>query len=127
MEDGVLPLVVTVYNDDRSDPWSVYALGNVRPSSGAVRVQDAVDQAALEAAARAMLARALEQQELKIQVLPDPTLQVHDVIEVRSPHEEIAGRWLVQALRPVISAANAVVEISARRSISSVGVTYGGE
>lgn len=122
-EEGVPPLVVTVWNDDRDDPWSVHHLGNVRYPNGPLMVQDAVDNDALESAALATLARATMQHTLRIQVMPDPTLTVHDVIEITGGPEEARGRWLIEYMRPGLSANDPIVEIGARRSLSSAGVS----
>ena len=122
-EEGVPPMFVTVWNDDPDDPWSVHYLGNVRYPNGPLMVQDAVDTDALESAALATLERATMQHTLRIQVLPDPTLSVHDVIEIVGGPEEAQGRWLVEYLRPGVSANDPIVEIGARRTLSSAGVS----
>lgn len=122
-EEGVPPLFTTVWNDDRDDPWSVHHLGNVRYPNGPLMVQDAVDNDALESAALATLARATMQHTLRIQVMPDPTLTVHDVIEITGGPEEARGRWLIEYMRPGLSANDPIVEIGARRSLSSAGVS----
>lgn len=122
-EEGVPPMFVTVWNDDPDDPWSVHYLGNVRYPNGPLMVQDAVDNDALESAALATLARATMQHTLRIQVLPDPTLSVHDVIEIVGGPEEAQGRWLVEYLRPGVSANNPIVEIGARRTLSHAGIS----
>lgn len=122
-EEGVPPLFVTVWNSDPSDPWSVHHLGNVRYPNGPLMVQDAVDTAALETAALATLARATEQHVLRIQVLPDPTIRVHDVIEVTGGPEEAQGRWMIEYIRPGLSAIDPIVELGCRRTLSQASVS----
>lgn len=123
-EDGVAPLVVTVFNDDPTDAWSVHHLGNVGRPGGSLQIPDAVDTSALEAAARAELSRATMQEELILTVAPDPELTVYDVIEITGGPEPLQGRWLIQALSGV-TPQQPYTQIQARRSRSSVGVTHG--
>ena len=120
-QDATNTLVANAYNRDPDDPWSI--LNMALSSADPIMVQDAVSQEALQAVADAALARASEQEILRIQVLPDPALTVHSVIEiVESALPEAVGKWLVESITPGMSADNPLVEIGARRTRRAGGI-----
>jgi hypothetical protein len=61
------------------------------------------------------------QEELALAVLPDPTLTVHDIVELAS-NDRAAGRWAVSGLEWGMTVEDPLVRIAARRTVGS-GVT----
>lgn len=105
----------TATNDDVADPWSVR---NTRTVGVQITVQDAVSVAELQAAADAHLRRATMQEELTLQVMPDPALAVHEVIELRGPAgSPVVGKWAIESLAPGMTADDPLITIGARRSV----------
>lgn len=116
-ENGANSLRANSYNNNPNDEFSVINTRRVI-SADPIMVQDAVDLTALQAVADSARDRVSAQEELRMSVLPDPPLQVHDVIRIEDPdHPEAFGNWAVEYLRPGLNPADPVVEIGARRAI----------
>lgn len=112
--------VAISYNNSPSDPFSVVNTGRV-VSADPVYIPDAVDIDVLKAAATAARDKASMQQEITLQVMPDPTLQVHDIIEITDPTmPEALGKWAIESITPGMKPSNPLVTIGARRTLGGV-------
>lgn len=109
-------LVAEARNDDPEHPWSTVALGREIAPSQPLVIMEAVDQDALDAIADDKLARASMQETLAMDLLPDPTLAVHDVIEITGTDGPEAGRWSVESLAWGLTADSPLVRLGARRT-----------
>ncbi len=121
MQDATKTMLANAYNTDPNDPWSIHNM----PLSSAdpIMMPDAVDLAALQAAANVARDRSSEQEMIRLQVVPDPELLVHDVIEiVDSELPDAIGKWSIEYLRPGMRPGDPLTEIVARRNRSSKGV-----
>ncbi len=107
-------LSTVVVNRNPADPWSIYGPKGQVPVE--ITVQDAVNIEALEAAANEHLARAMEREILTFGTLPDPTLTLHDVIEMDADNRT-SGRWGVTWIEWGTSEADPLVRIGARRTL----------
>lgn len=115
-ENPANSLKAETYNQNPSDPFSVISTGRV-VSADIIQAPDAVDQAALQALVVAARDRASSQEEMSIDILPDPTLRVFDVILFDSQTQpEIAGKWTVESIRPGMSSDDIVVRLGCRRT-----------
>lgn len=121
-EDAAKSMWAHAYNNSTSDPFSIPNQGGRVVSADPIMVPDAVSEAALLAIAEAARDRVAIQEELTIQVLPDPTLQVHDVIEITDPDmPEARGKWAIESLAPGMTPERPLVTIGARRAIGMGG------
>lgn len=109
-------LVAEARNDDPEHPWSTVTLGREIAPAQPITVMEAVDQDALQAIADDRLAVASMQETLVMDLLPDPTLAVHDVIEIVGTDGPEGGRWSVESLAWGLTADAPLVRIGARRT-----------
>lgn len=112
-------LVAEARNDDPEHPWSTVALGREIAPAQPVTVMEAVDQDALQAIADDKLARASMQETLAMDLLPDATLAVHDVIEITGTDGPEGGRWSVESLAWGLTADSPLVRLGARRTYTT--------
>ena len=105
------PLQAVAMNTDDQDPWSIGRMGQV---PRVVVVQDAVDQAALQVTAQAELERAADLEFFDTTILPDPTLALHDVIDIQST-DRSAGKWELESYEWGATTEDPLVRVSARR------------
>lgn len=106
-----------VINNNPNDPFSVLNTGRMI-SADPIMVPDAVGIDELHAIAMNAMDRASMQEEITFMTLPDPTLQVHDVIEITDPSWPAAmGKWAIENISPGLSDIDPLVTISARRTI----------
>ena len=111
-------LVAVASNDDPDHPWSTVNKGPISPTEP-LTVSEAVDQDALQALADAKLARASMQENIHLSLLPDPTLGVHDIIQLDGTGGPAAGKWAVESIRWGLTADDPLVEVGARRTVTA--------
>jgi hypothetical protein len=123
-EDGNNTIVANAYNNDPNDPSSVVVSGRVI-TAPQIQVSDAVSITELQAIADVARDRASVQQEVTIQIRPNPRLALRNVIMIDDPTmPELQGRWGIESIRPSLDPRNPIVTLGCRRTRGS-GVSNG--
>lgn len=117
-EEGTDPMVAVAENNDPDHPWSTVNAGP-KADPEPIFVNEVSGQDALQALADAALARASEQETLTLEVLPDPNLTVHDIIEVTGVPGPASGKWAVESIEWGLTSDNPLVRIGARRTVTT--------
>jgi len=96
--DGGTAMIAHAYNTNPNDPHSTVVTGVTR-SAPPVHVQDAVDQAALQAIAERERDRQSVRETIRLTTLPLPDLTIYDVIRIDDPSMPHAnGLWAMNSI-----------------------------